>query len=150
MKTNEQLIAEANACIKALREQAIEPFTLNVSEDIDIEIRPAGEGDRVTVGRAGWGDAIVNFTNEGLILDVYGAGEPMEPLHTTCIERSDFQGEGGESETGQDVYTGYVNADGTRIDLEFAVPAGASQQAVDAAAFAVLAMKAEVDVLRVN
>jgi|LNFM01.1.fsa_nt_gb hypothetical protein len=150
MKTIEQLIAEADACIKALREQAIEPFTLNVSEDINIEIRPACEGDRVTVGRTGWGDAIVNFTNEGLILDVYGQDEPLDPLHTICIERSDLQGECSEGEAGQDVYAGYVNADGTRIDLEFAVPAGASQQAVDAAAFGVLAMKAEVDVLRVS
>lgn len=150
MKTIEQLIDEANACIAALREQAVEPFQLKLSEHIDIEIRPAGEDDRVTVGRTGWGDAIVNFTSEGLILDVYGQEDPMQPLHTAAIERADLQGEGGEEGAEQDVYAGYVNVEGAHIALDFAVPAGAGQEAVDAAAFGALAMTAEVGLVRMN
>jgi len=86
MKTIKQLIEEANASIQALRDRAIEPFSLTVSDRIDIEVRPAHEGDRVTVGCRDSGDTTINYTVEGLKIDVYGKNDPLCSMHSVVIQ----------------------------------------------------------------
>lgn len=50
----------------------------------------------------------------------------------------------------EEVYSGYVNIDGTRTQLDFSATPGASQQELDAAAFGALAMVAEVNYVRIG
>lgn len=50
----------------------------------------------------------------------------------------------------EEVYSGYVKIDGTRTQLDFSVPPGASQQELDAAAFGAFAMVAEVNYVRIG
>jgi len=50
----------------------------------------------------------------------------------------------------EEVYTGYVTIDGARAQLDFSVPPGSSQQALDAAAFGALAMVAEVNYVQIG
>lgn len=155
MKTIEQLIQDANNAIAELRERAEQPFSIKVSSNIDVEIRPLSEDERVTVGCKDLGHAIVNFTSEGLILDVYADANPLETLHTACVYRDEFtdmESSNDEVQGGNDLdyYAGYVNTQTERIDLEFSAPKGVSQKTLDATAFAALAMKAKVDYLRMN
>lgn len=86
MKTIKQLIEDANASILALRERAIEPFSLQVSDRIDIEVRPAHEDDRITVGCREWGDTTINYAAEGLKIDVYGQIDPLYSMHSVVIQ----------------------------------------------------------------
>lgn len=86
MKTIKQLIEDANASIQALRDRAVEPFALQVSDRIDIEVRPAHEGDRITVGCRGWGDTTINYTVEGLKIDVYGQNDPLHSMHSVIVQ----------------------------------------------------------------
>lgn len=50
----------------------------------------------------------------------------------------------------QEFFSGYVMIDGTRTQLDFSAPPGASQQELDAAAFGALAMIAEVNYVRIG
>ena len=155
MKTIEQLIQDANNAIAELRERADQPFSIKVSSNIDVEIRPLAEDERVTVGCKDLGHAIVNFTSEGLVLDVYANANPLETLHTACVYRDEFtnmdaNGDGVDGGNDLDYYAGYVSTESERIDLEFSAAIGASQKTLDATAFAALAMKAKVDYLRMN
>lgn len=72
-----------------LRRVAIEPMSINYSKTVDIEIRPATDDDRVLVGRKGWGDTVVNYTTEGLIVDVYRQNE-ITALNTWCFFQEDL------------------------------------------------------------
>lgn len=60
--------------LKRLRLTAIEPMSIGYSDLVDIEVRPIGDDDRVLVGRNGWGETVVNYTTEGLIVDVHADG----------------------------------------------------------------------------
>lgn len=50
----------------------------------------------------------------------------------------------------KEFFSGYVMIDGTRTQLDFSAPPGASQQELDAAAFGALAMIAEVNYVRIG
>ena len=69
-----QLIERIQRDIAELRACAIDPMSIQLTDVIDIEIRPSSEDDRVLVGRKGWGYTVVNYTSEGLILDVFPDG----------------------------------------------------------------------------
>ncbi|MDP3350384.1 MAG: hypothetical protein Q8S92_15445 [Hydrogenophaga sp.] len=86
MKPIKQLIEDANASIQALRERANEPFSLQVSDLIHIEVRPAHEGDRITVGCRDWGDTTINYTVEGLKINVYGQNDPQQSMHSVVVQ----------------------------------------------------------------
>lgn len=85
--------------IQYLREQAIEPFVLHLDEgkQFSVELTPskpeAGCDQRVLVCREGLGYTTVNYTSEGLILDVYSNGYELEPVHTACVYAEDLAGE---------------------------------------------------------
>lgn len=67
-----------------LRRVAIEPMSIQYSKDVDIEIRPVADDDRVLVGRKDWGDTIVNYTTEGLVVDVFRQND-ITVLSTQCF-----------------------------------------------------------------
>lgn len=83
------IVARIEADIALLRKVCIDPMSIKIAENIDMEVRPADEDDRVLVGRSGWGCTVVNYNAEGLILDVFGH-EELEPIHTTSIHASDI------------------------------------------------------------
>ena len=84
------VVARIEADIALLRQACNEPISIKLSEKIDIEVRPANEDDRVLVGRSDWGYTVVNYTTEGLILDVIAEGE-IEPTHTASFHASDLE-----------------------------------------------------------
>lgn len=82
-------IAAINMAILELRSEAVEPFSLRINDVIDVELHPAKESNRVLVGRAGMGRTVVNYTDEGVIVDVFGEDE-IDPVHTVAIHSSDL------------------------------------------------------------
>jgi hypothetical protein len=76
--------------IAELRRIALEPVSIRISAHVDIEVRPKSDDDRVLVGRDGWGCTVVNYTSEGLILDVLPA-ESIDIIHTASIGRDELE-----------------------------------------------------------
>lgn len=84
------VVARIEADIALLRMTCDEPISIKLSDKIDIEIRPAQDDDRVLVGRSDWGFTVVNYTTEGLILDVIAEGDTAS-LHMVNFHRSDLE-----------------------------------------------------------
>lgn len=82
--TAEQLRKQIEKDIAYLRTVINEPVSIRYSEHVDVEVRPDNEDDRVLVGRRGWGFTTVNYTSEGLIVDVISEND-LESLHTMSI-----------------------------------------------------------------
>lgn len=72
--TQQELIEEISRLVQVARNQAIEPFSVTVSEKLDVEIWPSALDDRVIVGREGWGYTGVRYTHEGVIVDTFAEG----------------------------------------------------------------------------
>lgn len=76
--------------IALVRSASLDPVSIAVSDKTDIELHP-GVDERVVVGRVDCGHTIVNYTSEGLILDVYPhAG--LESVHSASIYAEDLEG----------------------------------------------------------
>lgn len=86
-----QLIERIQRDIAELRACAIDPMSIQLTDVIDIEIRPSSEDDRVLVGRKGWGYTVVNYIPEGLILNVFPAGVLTDPLLTASLFSADLE-----------------------------------------------------------
>ena len=84
------IVARIEADIAHLRKICIDPMSIKIANNIDIEVRPEVDDDRVLVGRSGWGHTVVNYTTAGLILDVFG-NEHLEPVHTANVFADDLQ-----------------------------------------------------------
>lgn len=84
------IVARIEADLVLLRQLSDEPTSIKLSEKIDFEVRPANDDDRVIVGCADRGYTVVNYTSEGLILDVIAEGE-IEPTHTASFHASDLE-----------------------------------------------------------
>lgn len=65
------------------------PIGLTLSKDVELIIPPKCVGS-VTIARHNWGQTNINYTHEGLILDVY-AEDATESLHTTSIYSEDLE-----------------------------------------------------------
>lgn len=87
--TAEKLKQRIEADLAQLRLVAEEPISIQLTDVIDMEVRPKDDDDRVLVGRTGWGYTIVNYTSEGLIVDVIAQDE-LEPVHTAALLSSDL------------------------------------------------------------
>lgn len=89
------LIAEVNAKLKELRAIVLDPQSIRYSDNIAIEIRPQSEGDRILVGHQEMGVTTVNYTQEGLVVDVwpnFDKDGALEPLETMRAYRDDLVG----------------------------------------------------------
>lgn len=134
MKSIKQLIEDANASIQALRDRAVEPFSLTVSDRIDIEVRPAHEGDRITVGCRDWGDTTINYTVEGLKIDVYGQNDPLYSMHSVIVQPDGLAHVQASSERDHDESNAlfeHINAALLRGDSPITRMAGTKQFTVD-------------------
>lgn len=83
-ETQQELIEEISRLVQAARKQAIEPFSVKVGEKVDVEFRPANDDERVIVGRQDWGYTVVNYTEEGVIVDSFAEGD-LEAARTYAI-----------------------------------------------------------------
>jgi hypothetical protein len=90
----EHLVARITEDLRRLRYIIEEPVSIKYGYDIpvDIEIRPLGDDDRVLVGCEGCGFTTVNYTSEGLILDVIPEGA-IDILHTASFYKEDLSEE---------------------------------------------------------
>lgn len=134
MKSIKQLIEDANASIQALRDRAVEPFSLTVSDRIDIEVRPAHEGDRITVGCRDWGDTTINYTVEGLKIDVYGQNDPLYSMHSVIVQPDGLahvQASSGRDHDESNALFEHINAALLRGDSPITRMAGTKQFTVD-------------------
>ena len=89
--TAHQLIERIQQDIAALRACSIDPMSIQLTAVIDIEIRPSSEDNRVLVGRKDWGYTVVNYTSEGLILDVFPDGVLTDPLVSANLPSTDLE-----------------------------------------------------------
>ena len=64
------LVAEINTRLGDLRTLITEPVCLVYAEGINIEVRPLLEDDRISVLAKGRGFTCVNYTHEGVVVDV--------------------------------------------------------------------------------
>jgi len=60
-----------------------EPFELEYAPGIYIEVRPITDDSRVNVRKQGHGFTTVNYTHEGLIVDVFD--EVTDEVHTVAV-----------------------------------------------------------------
>lgn len=73
------LRAQIERDIAYLRTIISEPATIRYGEKVAIEVRPDNDDDRVSVLHDQWGFTAVNYTSEGVILDVVDdAGDIIE------------------------------------------------------------------------
>jgi hypothetical protein len=85
----EDEVAEIEQLIAALRRRIAEPELIQFTDTVQIEIRPINDDDRVSVVPTGnRGGTTVNYTHEGVIVDVVDAYGNM--VSTLCIENADI------------------------------------------------------------
>lgn len=84
-----KLVIEINSLIVALRAVADEPMSIRYSELVDFEVLPASSGNKILVGREGWGFTTVDYGPEGLTVDVVGHGE-ITSLHECGFDIADL------------------------------------------------------------
>lgn len=82
------LANQLESLLAQLRRVAIEPMSIQYSKEVDIEIRPVADDDRVLVGCKDKGDTVVNYTTEGLIVDVYRQNDGT--LSSQCFYEEDL------------------------------------------------------------
>lgn len=89
-----QLVDMADELFAVLRGKAEEPVVVHYSDDITLEVRPNDDDDRVLVSAEGRGDTVLNYTEDGLAIDVY-AREELDAVMSTWICNSDLVGDAG-------------------------------------------------------
>ena len=89
----ESLVARITEDLRRLRYILEEPTSIKYGYDVpvDIEIRPLDD-DRVLVGCEGQGFTTVNYTDEGLTIDVIPEGT-IDILHTAAFFKDDLSEE---------------------------------------------------------
>ena len=93
--TVQGLQREIESRIARLREVLQEPVSLRVGEQVSLELRPAGDDDLIGVCHDELGFTNVNYTDEGVVIDVWPAelsDGPVEPVSTQCVFRDQLEG----------------------------------------------------------
>lgn len=85
----DQLIGEIEARLVQLRSLAVDPVNIHYADNLSFEVRPVGDDDRILVFRKGWGCTGVNYTHEGVIIDVQSE-EFDGNVHTASIFKEDL------------------------------------------------------------
>lgn len=89
----QQLQRRVASDIAQLRRVAQEPFSVPITDDgsVSIELRPCSEDNRVTVGCKFMGDTVVQYTDDGLTVDVFAADESiLEPVQSIWVDANDL------------------------------------------------------------
>jgi len=95
-----QRVASIESEISQLRASltGMDPVQVQLSPNVTVELGSLDDFDeRVWVGRAGWGGTCVNYTAEGLILDVLAQDDP-DAVHTASIPRDELEGSDSDEE----------------------------------------------------
>ncbi|WP_137887689.1 hypothetical protein [Pseudomonas sp. 2FE] len=85
----EQLRAEVEAGIRKLRSMIDEPVTIDYEENIYLEVAPAVQDSRINVCHRQYGWTCVNYTGEGVIVDVFDA-KNIDAQATVSLHRNDL------------------------------------------------------------
>jgi hypothetical protein len=96
MSTIETLRKEIESRIVLLRNMAVEPVLISYAKDISIEVRPAGDDDRLLVCHQTMGHTNVNYMHEGLVVDVWPdelANAAIEPVFSQAFLLDELQAE---------------------------------------------------------
>lgn len=86
----EQLRDQIERDIAYLRTIIEEPVSIQYGEFVDFEVRPDNDDDRILVGREMWGFTTVNYTSEGLIIDVLAQDE-LDVIHTAAFPYDELE-----------------------------------------------------------
>lgn len=84
------LLARVTRDLEQLRTMIEEPQVLSYSEKVYLEIAPAAHDQRVNVCHREMGWTTVNYTSEGLILDVFNSGNEPEPISEQVFHYDDL------------------------------------------------------------
>ncbi len=84
-------VADLNRRIADLRRRIVEPELLTLAPGVKVDIRPTADDSRINVSAEGRGFATVNYTSEGLIVDVFDSSG--DNLHTACFLNDDLTGD---------------------------------------------------------
>jgi len=85
-------IREIERLIRRLRAEEQEPFMIRLGSKTFIELSPFNHDDRVVVDHKTMGSTTVNYTEEGVIIDVYDI-DAIEPVQSIAIDRDNLEGE---------------------------------------------------------
>lgn len=77
--------------IAELRTLAVDPVEILCGQQLSIEVWPVSDGNRINVYRDGWGGTEVNYTSEGVIIDVYAGGDDGPMVHTATVFKEDLE-----------------------------------------------------------
>lgn len=100
-KTIEQLQRAADIAIAELREAIIEPVEVSITKHVSIEVRPLDDDERINVCHDSLGWTTVNYTAEGVIVDVL-PHEGIDPVHSAAIGSDELVAADDEGTTGWD------------------------------------------------
>lgn len=79
-----------NRSIEQLRSKIDEPVLLQINETVQVEVRPVGADDRISViPTDSRGFTCVNYTSEGVIIDV--VDEAADIVSTLSLYNEDLQ-----------------------------------------------------------
>lgn len=85
----EKEVDEIEQLIAALRRRIAEPELIRFTDNVQVEIRPINDDDRVSVFPSGnRGFTTVNYTHECLIVDVVDARTDV--VSTLCLDNPDL------------------------------------------------------------
>lgn len=101
----QMLLQRVTADIAELRRISQDPFMIpfDTSGELGIELRPIEEDDRVTVSCRFMGDTVVNYGEEGLVIDVFSADRALlEPLKSMWFDASDLSERATEDSEGKE------------------------------------------------
>lgn len=83
-------IREIERLIRRLRVEEQEPFTIRLGSKTFIELSPFNHDDRVVVEHKTMGSTTVNYTEHGVIVDIYDI-EETSPIQSIAIHRDDLE-----------------------------------------------------------
>jgi hypothetical protein len=120
-KSIARAIAQLEAAMAVLKPQITEPTEIGWG-GLTLIIHPASEGERIDVCCGQNGHTTVNYTSEGVILDVYGGEKTgYELVRTAAIPIEDLQAESnteGSADQADKTVTVIVEAHSTSDDAE--------------------------------
>lgn len=88
VKQLQKILQEVREKIAFLRENLKEPAPIHYGSKVDIEIAPCLGDDRVIIRHTEFGCVCVNYTEEGLIIDVFRDDE--KPVSSVAYDHCDL------------------------------------------------------------
>ena len=94
MRTEAEIQAQIEQDIALLRTIIVDPVSIKWAENMDIEVRPDTDDDRVLIGRKDWGYTVVNYTSAWLKVDVFPEC-PTDSIHAVVISSDELIDDSG-------------------------------------------------------